>query len=245
MQLGATLSKPVGPLPLGAWIAVIGVGGYLGLKGRSKLAASSSAAAAVDPNAVAPVTDPGGAGIQFGGGDPGTPATPSITTNQDWASAAISYVIAHGKNAADAQNAITKFLAGTPVNPTEYDIITLAIAHLGAPPEGAPVITRAVVPVTPVPPVKPVPPPAKPPVAKKPVATSPKAPTKPAPAPALHRYTVQSGDTLSGIGARLGVPWGRIYSSNAATIEAAAHAHGQASSGNGNWIYPGESLVIA
>lgn len=60
-------------------------------------------------------------------------------------------------------------------------------------------------------------------------------------------YTVQSGDTLSGIAAqKLGssAKWTAIYDANQSTIEAEAKKHGKSSSDHGHWIWPGEVLTI-
>ncbi len=57
-------------------------------------------------------------------------------------------------------------------------------------------------------------------------------------------FTVHGGDTLSALGARYGVDWHQLYTANASTIEAAARAHGKASSDSGHWIYPGTVLRL-
>ena len=57
-------------------------------------------------------------------------------------------------------------------------------------------------------------------------------------------YTIQPGDTLSGIGARFNVPWESIYQQNEAVIEQTAQQRSGHSSNGGMWIYPGERLVI-
>ncbi|MDO8617192.1 MAG: LysM domain-containing protein [Dehalococcoidia bacterium] len=60
---------------------------------------------------------------------------------------------------------------------------------------------------------------------------------EPAPTPppqADRTYTVQPGDTLSGIAAQLGLPgWQRLYEANAATIGP-----------DPNLIHPGQVLVV-
>lgn len=55
-------------------------------------------------------------------------------------------------------------------------------------------------------------------------------------------YTVVHGDTLIGIGNKLGVNWHTLYNDNKATIEATARSHGYSSSDGGHWIFPGEQL---
>jgi hypothetical protein len=56
--------------------------------------------------------------------------------------------------------------------------------------------------------------------------------------PAQRTYTVQLGDNLSGIAAKLGIAdWHTLYSENEQTIEDAAHAHGHSNSNGGNLIF--------
>lgn len=71
-------------------------------------------------------------------------------------------------------------------------------------------------------------------------------PVQPQPIPVHSNsiYTVQRGDTLSAIAARLGIgSWQDLYRNNHALIEQTARAHGYASSQNGNLIFPGMKLV--
>lgn len=71
----------------------------------------------------------------------------------------------------------------------------------------------------------------------------------PAPAPTrpttgMAHYTVQPGDTLSSIAAKLHLAnwYHQLYAPNMATIEAAARAHHQPDSNSGNLIYAGTVL---
>lgn len=60
-------------------------------------------------------------------------------------------------------------------------------------------------------------------------------------------HTVVSGDTLWAIAKKFygnGAQYGKIYSANSGTIEAAAKSHGKSSSDRGHWIYPGTVLTI-
>ncbi len=72
---------------------------------------------------------------------------------------------------------------------------------------------------------------------------TPPAPVAP-PASGSRTYTVRPGDTLIAIAQRLGLPDWRasLYTPNRDAIEAAARAHGQPDSHNGDLIYPGETL---
>ncbi len=82
--------------------------------------------------------------------------------------------------------------------------------------------------------------------------TSPIKITQPAPAPVqapsapkLQTYTVQSGDTLSGIASKLKVNggWQTLYNANKPTVDRTAQAHGFYQNDQ-NWIFPGEKLVV-
>lgn len=57
-------------------------------------------------------------------------------------------------------------------------------------------------------------------------------------------YPIVSGDTLSAIGQRFGVPWQSIYQANKSVIEARAQQQGLSSSNGGHWIFPGTTLMI-
>lgn len=68
-------------------------------------------------------------------------------------------------------------------------------------------------------------------------------PNPPGP-PTTRQYSIESGDTLSGIATKLNLPnWFQdLYLPNRAAIEAAAHAHGRPTSDNGSLIFPGTVL---
>jgi nucleoid-associated protein YgaU len=70
-------------------------------------------------------------------------------------------------------------------------------------------------------------------------------PLKPPSAPKLQTYTVQSGDTLSGIASKLKIAggWQALYNANKATVDRTAQAHGFYQNDQ-NWIFPGEKLII-
>lgn len=64
-------------------------------------------------------------------------------------------------------------------------------------------------------------------------------------------YTVVPGDTLSGIGTKLGVRWQTIWENNRETLIAVQRkkigprSPGQMQIGSPDWIWPGTVLTIA
>lgn len=61
------------------------------------------------------------------------------------------------------------------------------------------------------------------------------------------QYVVKSGDTLWAIAKKYlgsGTKCIQIYNDNKDIIESTAKSHGKSSSGNGHWIWPGETLTI-
>lgn len=213
------LGKQIGPLPLGAWVAV--VGGGLGIGWYfSKGAANNNAAT---PPLV-PVTDPG---VGTGGGqfvfDPPTsvtnPNTDVIADNATWARRAINWLIAQGYDPGVSQSAVSKFINGTNRTLTEQTLINLALVQFGSPPEDVPL------PETPVTP---------------PVTTPPKPP--PAPAPVFITYTVKAGDTIGKISAAYKTSWWNIYTAN---DKVGLRPDGSRGVMNGPWdTRPGMVLLI-
>lgn len=188
------LGKQVGPLPAGAWIAVVGGGLAIGWYFSKGSAEANKSAAAV------PLTEPG---VGTGGGgqliyDPPTNVeAPSnaVTTNEQWANRAINWLISSkGMNPGIAQAAITKFLTGQNRDIVEQGMINLALMEYGAPPEQVP-LPEAPIP-TPQPPVTP----------PKPVPTKPRS---------WNFYTVQRGDTPGKIVSKTkSASWWAIYWAN-------------------------------
>ena len=80
-----------------------------------------------------------------------------------------------------------------------------------------------------------------------PTKTDPKLPVPKGKPTKSTTYTVKAGDTLSGIAAKMGISnWRTILNSNKSTVVKTAESHGKTASvaSSGNWIYPGERLVI-
>lgn len=100
-----------------------------------------------------------------------TPSTAVIEDNNDWAVAAINFLIKANYDPARADRAIRQYIAGEKLEPAEGVMVSIALAGVGAPPEllpaGPPIPTLPVAnqPTNPSnnnpPAVKPVPKPAK------------------------------------------------------------------------------------
>lgn len=194
------LGKQVGPLPVGAWVAVVGGGLAIGWY-FSKGTASNNAAQQV------PLTEPG---VGVGGGqvlvpDPPTQNdTPSqdILDNSTWGRRAINWLIAKGYDPGTAQSAVSKFLNGTNRTLLEQTYINLVLVQFGAPPEEVPL------PETPTTP---------------PVVTPPKPPTPTTPY-VLHK--VQPGETIFTIAAKYKTGWINIFQANDKVGLTPAGSHG-------------------
>lgn len=222
-------SQKIGPLPLGAWVAIAGGGIGLYMLHRNK-AAAAAAPASIDPTAS--IVGTGGAGAvsesyvpTTGGVTTTTPA--KLTSNTQWGSQAFSWLAALGMNPTMADSAIRNYLDGRTLSVQENALISQVLGKYGTPPEQLPA-------APPVPVVTPISPPPAPP-APAPVVQAPPQPVGIAP-PRVNTYTVQRGDTLSGIAARYPDPaitWQSIFNANRGTIN------------NPHLIYPGQVITIA
>lgn len=138
--MGIDFGKQIGPLPLGAWGIVV-VGG-LGIAYWTK------------KNNVAPtiVEDGSGTpGVGVGGGQGAfTPTQPSggggvapevqITNNEQWAVAAINWLIAQNYPPSTSDSAIRKYISGIKLGVAETALVNLALGHFGSPPQPLPPI---------------------------------------------------------------------------------------------------------
>ena len=138
-----TMSKPAGPLPVGAWIVL--VGGGLGFAYWSNKKRNQGVEIVEDVS-----TDPGvgvgGLEAVGPGGSPSAPGAPAITTNEEWGRQAINYLIADGLNAAQADAAIRRYLAGEIPTIQDTAMIARALAKFGAPPVPLPPVTLPTIP---------------------------------------------------------------------------------------------------
>lgn len=141
-----------------------------------------------------------------------------IETNSDWLRKGVAYLISLGKNPGDSQVALQTYLSGSSLSYTQGQMRDYVVKEYGIPPEdfiagntSAPVATKTNTPT--------------------PAPTNTAAATKTA-TPAVRRYTVVSGDSLSKIASRYGTTWQAIYNANRSQIR------------DPNLIYPGQVFVI-
>lgn len=225
--------KMIGPLPLGAWLAVVGVGAGVALYRRSNpapeptIVEDTSGVPGVGEGAVSQwiQTQP-----PVGTGDvAGAPAD-----NDAWGRLAINYLIAQGYDATVSDSAIRKYLGGEKLSAQEYTLVGIALRHMGAPP-------------TPLPPPVFAPPtlPKPQPIVKPPPKPTPKPVPKPSTTKHFRYYTVVKGDTLWGIASKYyhhGADWPRIFNANHYGHKRADGTQGMIR--NPNLIYPGWRLII-
>lgn len=237
MAKGLDLGQQIGPLPLGAWIAVVGGGLAIAYLSRNS-------AASEEPEIVEDTGSPEGVGE--GPGWQYVPPTENnsgeeeqeYASNEAWGQAAINWLIAQGYQPGISSSAITKALAGgedtggNKMSAQEWSLWSLALRELGSPPYPVNVSPPTVgTPTTPPSenPWKPVKPPVNRPPAPKPTP-------KPSPAPSgstkprYYVYKSVRGDTLSGIAVKtnkkygLSNSWQEIYNFNLKYRSAAARA---------------------
>lgn len=234
------LGQQVGPLPLGAWIVV--VGGGLGIAYYTRKSGGGS----TEPETVEDTSTEPGVGTGATGGwmstqPPAstTPADTTPTTNEEWGQKAINGLIAKGYSPTLADSAIRKYLAAESLSVSEYTVIGLALTLYGSPPSPLPPSGQNPPGTTPIP---------------KPPTSVPK-PTKPAPKPPVKKpttttkkyryYTVRKGDNLWNISKKYygtGTRFGSIYAANRKGKRRADGKTGMIS--NASLIQPGWVLLI-
>ena len=137
--ISAVLTKKVGPLPVAAWAAVLGVAGYYVYrtrKGSSGAATTgtgdgSGTVAATGSGSYSPVGS--GSGSDTGSGITGAGHT--FADNQAWSTAAISYLVGLGYEGVMVNQAVQKYLGSMPLTAAQQGMVNLAILKIGAPPE--------------------------------------------------------------------------------------------------------------
>jgi len=143
MSIADTLKQPAGPLPVGAWVAVVVGGLGVGYMARRRPKAAAAGPATPAAGGVGPADGYGyGPGVYGGSsvaatGSSALPATRSYSTNDEWGQAAISALIGHGYTPTVAANAVNSYLypnSDHPPTVQETAAIGAAILYAGSPP---------------------------------------------------------------------------------------------------------------
>lgn len=145
-----TLAKPAGPLPVGAWIAVIG--GGLGIAWWTrKNSTGSSTSDSTTPTTLEDAVGAGASGFT-NSNQVTTPAVASgPTTNDQWASLALTWAATNTNYSLTlVSNAISKYFAGTQRTVEEETVLNSLFRQVGAPPVPGPEAPYAPTPTTPV-----------------------------------------------------------------------------------------------
>lgn len=132
--MAVDLGKQIGPLPLGAWLAV--VAGGLGIAWYTTRTGNNPT----------PVEDVSGTpGVGVGAPAPWTPITgtpqeeqPAPTTNEQWAQKAITWLIAQGYPPVQSDSAVRKYITGARLSVQESTLIGLVLIAIGPPPQTLP-----------------------------------------------------------------------------------------------------------
>ena len=129
------LGKQIGPLPLGAWIVV--VGGGLGIAYYTRR--DSGPPVEVEDTG----SDPGVGTGAVGGWTPTTPGEQAPvagapTTNEEWAVQATRFLIASNYDPINADSAVRNYVSGSSLSVSETALIAVALARFGPPPQVLP-----------------------------------------------------------------------------------------------------------
>lgn len=233
--MAVDLGKQYGPLPLGAWIAV--VGGGLGIAWYTRQSGSKGTTIVEDTSGI-PGVGTGSGGMWMQTTPPATTevADAKFTTNEEWARAVVNYLIAQGYDAALADTAVRKYLESTALSISENALIILGLAKYGAPPI-----------LLPQPPPLPVipPPVVTPPVTTTPPVVNTPTPTAPntrwiwvTPWPTKHSTLWGISSTAYGSGSK----WPTLYNANRVGVRRPDGSMGMIK--NPNLIYVGWKIYV-
>lgn len=205
--------KKLGPLPVWAWGAVLGLGVVAYMYFRNKTSGSTAASSTNDSGATAgtgsvlpdmTANDLGTPGDYTGQTTSGSSVGPTLD-NATWLAQAVAYMVTQGKNPLTVSQALDRYLNGESLSWTQEQYVSAVVAKFGLPPQGVSSDSSL------------APPPATSPVTEPPKNGSPpptrvssplpKQAPKPAPKPAPHGirwvpYMIRWGDTLTSIAER-------------------------------------------
>ncbi len=160
--MAVDLGRQIGPLPLGAWIAV--VGGGLGIAWYTKRQSSNQ-----EPEVTDDTTGPEGVGTGPGWTAVPPPTTAPTTgsgkptTNEEWGQRAAEVLIMMGYSAVLVDSMVRKALTGTQMSASESALYAIALGIVGSMPSALPPAPTP----TPPPLITPTPVSYKPPAVRK------------------------------------------------------------------------------
>ncbi len=236
--------KMIGPLPAGAWVAV--VGGGVGIVWYSRRH-PKAAPIAVDNTNGLPGVGVGPAGFVAVTSSPASTDNSTISTNDQWATAAITYLIGQGYEPTMADAAIRNYINGVATTTQQQALVDIAMKKFGAPPQTLSPPTANPTPVVPpyLPPVE-----VPHPVTNQPPPPPQQAPQPPPPPPMRLRYVVvmpwpAQESTLWGIAQQIygnGTKWSDIYNANRAGGTRPDGSHGWIN--NPNLLFAGRTVYV-
>lgn len=146
MDIGAALTRKLGPLPAWAYgvIVVIGVYAYYYFTGKSNGGSVSTTDTGDfgSTDGSLPLGDEGtGSSVVGGSSTAATSGTDTPVDNASWLARSTQYLVGFNYDALTVTNALTKYLTGDALSFSERALVAQAIARFGVPPEGAPVST--------------------------------------------------------------------------------------------------------
>lgn len=130
------LTKKAGPLPVGAWVALVGGGlGVTYYLNRNKGGSPESGSGVLQPNPDA--TGMGTyvpSGGNAGSGGSGSANPPGFSDNNEWGTTAINYLIGLGYDPGIANQAIALYLSSSPLTSQQQSMVNSALQKFGPPP---------------------------------------------------------------------------------------------------------------
>lgn len=210
-SIADTAGKMIGPLPLGAWVAVVGVGVGVVVWQRNTATTdptdNGDSSYPLRDNSMEAGVGVGGSGMWTDLTVPTTSVgttdtTNAITTNEQWYIVALNRAIADGIDPITAAWALNRYLSAQTLDSQGDAIVRDLMRKLGAPPQAVgytdikptQVVTKPVAPT---------------PVVTKPVVTAPVVTKR---AYLIHR--VQPGDTMTKVANLYKIRWLTLYNAN-------------------------------
>lgn len=136
---GKWYKEMIGPLPAGAWFAVIGAGLAFSYYRKRHGTAPATTATTQDTSGLL-MTDPsaGNLGLIPTAPPVSGPGLAAFQSNTDWYRAALNYCLAHGFDQAAADQALRDYMAGNALTAQEQAIIDIVLQNVGPLPQPPP-----------------------------------------------------------------------------------------------------------